>query len=78
MPGTDEAIEGVLLAEIPQTARVNKSLKAPDVVYQGAPEFKPIEKTTVERAVKSWAPGPSGRPFFVWPALSISEQFCHF
>ena len=53
VPGTDEAIEGVLLAEIPQTARVNKSLKAPDVVYQGAPEFKPIEKTTVERAVNT-------------------------
>jgi hypothetical protein len=53
VPGTDEAIDGVLLAEIPQTARVNKSLKAPDVVYQGAPEFKPIEKTTVERAINT-------------------------
>jgi hypothetical protein len=53
VPGTDEAIEAVLLAEIPQTARVNKDLKAPDVAYQGQPEFQPIEKTTVERAVNT-------------------------
>ncbi len=32
VPGTDEAIEAVLLAQIPQTARVNKKeTKAPDV-----------------------------------------------
>jgi hypothetical protein len=53
VPGTDEAIEAVLLAEIPQTARVNKDLKAPEVQYQGQPEFQPIEKTTVERAVNT-------------------------
>jgi hypothetical protein len=55
VPGTDQAIEAVLLASIPQTARVNKKeLKAPDVVYQGgAPEFKPIETTTLERAVNT-------------------------
>jgi hypothetical protein len=53
VPGTDQAIEGVLLAEVPHTASVSKSLKAPTVTYQGAPEFKPIEKTTVERAVNT-------------------------
>ena len=53
VPGTDEAIEGVLLAQIPQTARVSKTLKAPEVAYQGAPEFQPIEKTTVQRAVNT-------------------------
>jgi hypothetical protein len=53
VPGTDEAIEAVLLAEVPQTAKVSKTLKAPDVTYQGAPEFKPIEQTTVERAVNT-------------------------
>ena len=53
-PGTDQAIEAVLLAEIPQTARVNKKeLKAPDVAFQGDPKFTPIEKTTVERAVNT-------------------------
>ena len=36
VPGTDEAIEAVLLAQIPQTARVNKKeTKAPDVDYPG-------------------------------------------
>ena len=54
VPGTDEAIEAVLLAEIPQTARVNKKeTKAPDVAYQGDAQFTPIEKTTVERAVNT-------------------------
>ncbi len=54
VPGTDQAIEAVLLAEIPQTARVNKKeTKAPDVAYQGDAQFTPIEKTTVERAVNT-------------------------
>ena len=54
VPGTDEAIEAVLLAEIPQTARVNKKeTKAPDVAYQGDAQFTPIETTTVERAVNT-------------------------
>ena len=54
VPGTDQAIEAVLLAQIPQTARVNKKeIKAPDVAFQGDPQFTPIEKTTVERAVNT-------------------------
>ena len=54
VPGTDQAIEAVLLAEIPHTARVNKKeLKAPDVAFQGDPQFTPIEKTTVARAVNT-------------------------
>ncbi len=54
VPGTDQAAEAVLLAQIPQTARVNKKeAKAPDVAFQGNPEFAPIEKTTVERAVNT-------------------------
>jgi hypothetical protein len=54
-PGTPQATEGVLLAMIPRTARVNKKeLKAPDVVYQGNPEFKAIEGTKgVEYAVNT-------------------------
>ena len=48
VPGTDQAAEAVLLAQIPQTARVSKKqLKAPDVAFQGDPKFAPIEKTTV-------------------------------
>ena len=54
VPGTDQAAEAVLLAQIPQTARVNKKeVKAPDVAFQGDPQFEPIEKTTVERAVNT-------------------------
>ena len=48
VPGTDQAAEAVLLAQIPQTARVNKKeTKAPDVAFQGDPQFAPIETTTV-------------------------------
>ena len=56
VPGTDEAIEAVLAAQIPQTARVNKKdIKAPDVAFQGTPEMKPIEQTSpvVERVVNT-------------------------
>ena len=33
----------MLLAQVPQTARVKKKeLKAPEVTYQGEPKFEPI------------------------------------
>ena len=54
VPGTQQAAEGVLLAQVPQTARVNKKqMKAPEVEYQGEPKFEKIEKTKVERAVNT-------------------------
>jgi hypothetical protein len=55
VPGTRQATEAVLLASLPRTARVNKKeLKAPDVVYQGEPQFKPIDGTTgVQQAVNT-------------------------
>ncbi|HMD36684.1 MAG TPA: hypothetical protein VKH42_17040 [Vicinamibacterales bacterium] len=54
VPGTAQAAEAVMLAQVPQTARVNKKeLKAPEVEFQGPPEFQPIEKTTVSRAVNT-------------------------
>ncbi len=54
VPGTPQAAEAVMLASIPQTARVNKkTLKAPDVSYSGDPKFEPIEKTTISRAVNT-------------------------
>ena len=41
----------MLVAQVPQTARVNKKeLKAPDVAFTGDPQFTPIEQTTVQRA----------------------------
>ncbi|HSF14813.1 MAG TPA: hypothetical protein VLK65_04610 [Vicinamibacteria bacterium] len=43
IPGTRQAAEAVLLAQIPETARVNiKELKAPPVTYQGEPQFEPV------------------------------------
>ena len=55
VPGTDQATEAVLLAQIPQTARVNiKEIKAPEVSYQGdKPEFKTIDTTSIELAVNT-------------------------
>jgi hypothetical protein len=54
VPGTTQAAEAILLAQIPQTASVSKTLKAPDVAYQGGqPEFQPIEQTTAQRAVNT-------------------------
>ncbi|MFO7692990.1 MAG: hypothetical protein R6V57_07905 [Vicinamibacterales bacterium] len=54
VPGTQQAAEAVLLAQVPQTAKVNrKELKAPEVAYQGPPKFEPIEKTKVEHAVNT-------------------------
>jgi hypothetical protein len=55
VPGTPQATEAVLLAMIPRTARVNrKELKAPEVIYNGSPEFKAVEGTKgVEYAVNT-------------------------
>src|SRR5262249_29149921 len=54
VPGTDQAIEAVLLAQIPQTARVaRKEIKAPEVQFQGEPQFQPIEQTKVARAANT-------------------------
>jgi len=54
VPGTIQAAEGVLLAQVPETARVNKkTVKAPEVVYNGEPKFEPIEKTSVQQAVNT-------------------------
>ena len=54
VPGTEQAIEGVLLAQVPQTARVSKSqIKAPEVDYQGTPQFEAIPSTSVQRAVNT-------------------------
>ena len=54
VPGTEQAAEAVVLAEIPHTARVNvKEVKAPDVTYQGEPQFQPIDGTTLFRAVNT-------------------------
>jgi len=55
VPGTVEASDAVMLAQIPQTAIVNKAeaeakVNQEGVHYSGAPQFKPIEKTSLQYA----------------------------
>ena len=54
VPGTSEAAEAILVSQIPQTARVNKkTMKAPEVDYNGDPKFETIEPTKLSRAVNT-------------------------
>ncbi len=54
VPGTQQAAEAVLLAQVPQIARVNKKeIRAPEVIYQGEPQYDPIQGTQVARAVNT-------------------------
>ena len=55
VPGTTEATDAVLLAQIPQTAIVNKTEVETQVhvVYDGEPTFAPIEKTSMEYATNT-------------------------
>ena len=51
VPGSRQAAEAVLLAQVPQTARVNaKEIKAPEVKYAGDPQFQSIEGSSVTYA----------------------------
>jgi hypothetical protein len=54
VPGTEQAAEAVLLARVPQTARVNKKeIGAPNVIYQGDPQYEAIQGTQLQRAVNT-------------------------
>jgi len=54
VPGTQQAAEAVLLAQVPQIARVNKKeIKAPDVVFDGEPKFESIPPTQLFRAANT-------------------------
>ena len=54
VPGTDQAIEAVMLSQIPQTARVDRTkIEAPAVGYQGQPQFATIDGTSLQRAVNT-------------------------
>ncbi|HKO45319.1 MAG TPA: hypothetical protein VJU84_18745 [Pyrinomonadaceae bacterium] len=51
VPGTQQAAEAIVLASVPQIARVNKKeIKPPEVNYQGEPEYQAIEGTSLQRA----------------------------
>jgi hypothetical protein len=54
VPGTQQAAEAVLLAQVPQIARVNKKeIKGPEVMYQGEPQYEAIDGTKLQRAVNT-------------------------
>jgi hypothetical protein len=54
VPGTPQAQEAVIRGHIPQTARVERNqVEPPKVTYQGAPEWKPIEGTSLAYAANS-------------------------
>jgi hypothetical protein len=58
VPGTVEASDAVMLAQIPQTAIVDKTeaeskVNQQGVHYSGPPQFKPIEKTSLQYAANT-------------------------
>src|SRR5439155_17167370 len=54
VPGTEEAKDAILLAQIPTTAVVDpKAAEQAKVSYTGNPEFKPIEGTSLEYATNT-------------------------
>ena len=55
VPGTQEAEDAVLLAEVPTTAVVNRAEAEAKVkvTYVGDPEFKPIESTSLQYAANT-------------------------
>jgi len=53
VPGTREAKDAVLLASVPMTTVVNVTKPPVQVTYSGAPQFQPIQGTTVQYAVNS-------------------------
>ena len=56
VPGTDQAMEALIANSIPQTATIQRQAATLTVTYDGAPEFKPIEGTTLQYAVNAKTP----------------------
>jgi len=53
IPGTEQAREAVIANQIPQTATVRRSEAKLEVHYDGAPQFRPIQGTTMEYAINT-------------------------
>jgi hypothetical protein len=51
--GTDAAREAIIDAQIPQTAKVDRSSTSCTVTYDGEPKFEPVEGTNLEVAVNT-------------------------
>ena len=53
IPGTEQAREAVIANQIPQTATVRRSEAKLEVRYNGAPQFRPIDGTSMEYAINT-------------------------
>ena len=53
VPGTEQAREAVIANQIPQTAAVRRAEAKLEVRYDGTPQFRPIDGTSLEYAVNS-------------------------
>jgi hypothetical protein len=53
VPGTPEAADAVLLAEVPRKATIDRKQVSVTVTYEGTPKFEAIESTKVEYAVNT-------------------------
>jgi hypothetical protein len=53
IPGTEQAKEAAIANQIPQTAEVKRSQAKLSVTYDGPPQFRPIEGTSMEYAVNT-------------------------
>jgi hypothetical protein len=56
VPGTPQAQEAVIANSIPQVATVNRNAAQLDVAYDGPPQFRPIEATSLEYAANASLP----------------------
>ena len=56
VPGTPQAKEALIANAIPQTATITRSAAALTVNYDGSPQFKSIESTTLRYAVNTLTP----------------------
>ena len=54
--GTEEAKDAVMESYIPQTATIKRGSVTLDIEYDGEPEFKPIDGTSMEYAVNTQTP----------------------
>src|SRR5436190_1171102 len=53
VPGTPEAADAVLLAQVPHRATIDRKSVSVTVTYEGAPEFEAIQGTKVQYAVNT-------------------------
>ena len=56
VPGTTQAQEAVISNGIPQTATVQRTAQIKPVTFDGAPQFKPIEGTSLQYVVNASTP----------------------